>query len=204
MVRVKICGLTNPADALAAAQAGADALGFVFAPSPRRVTAQAAREIIAQMPPLVATVGVCKDAPLAEVLELRRFCGLDWVQLCGAEDDAYIAACVAACGPRVIRTVPVADAPPDPDAHPQAQLLLDAAGPQGGGGGRAFDWSLAAAVAARRPIILAGGLNPANLRQAIAVARPYAVDVSSGVEAAPGRKDHELVRRFIATAKLLG
>lgn len=200
MVRVKICGITNPDDALAAVAAGADALGFVFAPSPRRVTAEAAREIIELLPPLVATVGVFRDAPLAEALRLRKFCGLDWVQLCGAEDWQY----VAACGPRVIKVAPVGDEPPDPAAHPQAQLLLDAASPRGGGGGRAFDWTLAAPICARRPVILAGGLNPTNVSRAVAVARPFAVDVSSGVEAAPGRKDHDLVSRFVANAKLLG
>ncbi|MFH1059511.1 MAG: phosphoribosylanthranilate isomerase [Pseudomonadota bacterium] len=200
MVRVKICGITNPADAAAAVAAGADALGFVFAPSPRQVAGEQARAIIARLPPLVATVGVFKDAPLAQVLELRGLCGLDWVQLCGAEDAAYI----AACGPRVIKTVAMADAPPDPATLPRAQILLDAASPQGGGGGRSFDWNLAAPLCARRPVILAGGLSPANVGRAVKTARPFAVDVSSGVEAAPGRKDHDLVSRFIASAKLLG
>ncbi|MFZ5587616.1 MAG: phosphoribosylanthranilate isomerase [Thermodesulfobacteriota bacterium] len=200
MIRVKICGITNPADALAAVAAGADALGFVFAESPRQVAAETAREIIERLPPLVATVGVFKNAPLAEALRLRKLCGLDWLQLCGTEDWQY----VAACAPRVIKAVGVAGRVPDLAAYAQAQILLDAASPQGGGGGRSFDWTLAAPVCARRPVILAGGLDPENVRQAIAVARPFAVDVSSGVEASPGRKDHELVRRFIANAKLLG
>ena len=200
MVRVKICGLTNPADALCAARAGADALGFVFAESPRRVGPDQAREIIAGLPPLVATVGVFKDAPLDEVLRLRRLCGLDWVQLCGGEDAAYL----AACGPRVIKTLAVGDRPPDVRAHPGARLLLDAASVKGGGSGRCFDWGLAREAAQARPLILAGGLNPENVGQAIAIARPWAVDVSSGVEAAPGRKDHELIQRFIAHAKQLG
>lgn len=200
MVRVKICGITNPDDAAAAVAAGADALGFVFAPSPRQIGGERAREIIAALPPLVATVGVFKDAPLAEVLGLRAFCGLDWVQLCGTEDAAY----VAACGPRVIKTVPVGEHPLDSAQLPRAQILLDAASPQGGGSGRSFDWNLAAPLCAQRPVILAGGLSPANVGQAVKIARPFAVDVSSGVEAAPGRKDHDLVSRFIASAKLLG
>ncbi len=200
MTRVKICGITNLADALAALRAGADALGFVFAASPRRVEPEQALEIIRQLPPLAATVGVFKDAPLEEVLSLRRLCGLDWVQLCGREDPLY----VAACGPRVIKTLAVDGQPPDARAYPDACLLLDAASIQGGGTGKSFDWNLARPLAQARPVILAGGLNPDNVNQAIAIARPWAVDVSSGVEAAPGRKDHELIQRFIAHAKQLG
>lgn len=200
MPRVKICGLTNLADALAAVRAGADALGFVFAPSPRRVEPDQALEIIQQLPPLVATVGVFKDAPLGEVLHLKKLCGLDWVQLCGREDPLY----ATACGPRVIKTLAVDGQAPDPRAYPDACLLLDAASAQGGGAGKSFDWNLALPLAQVRPVILAGGLNPENVGQAIAIARPWAVDVSSGVEAAPGRKDHELIQRFVANAKQLG
>ncbi|MCA1990148.1 MAG: phosphoribosylanthranilate isomerase [Desulfarculus sp.] len=200
MVRVKICGITNLPDALAALRAGADALGFVFAESPRRVEVDQALEIIAQLPPLAATVGVFKDAPLEEVLRLKKLCGLDWVQLCGREDSLY----VTACGPRVIKTLAVDGQPPDGRVYPDACLLLDAPSPRGGGAGKCFDWNLARPLAQARPVILAGGLNPDNVGRAIATARPWAVDVSSGVEAAPGRKDHELIQRFIANAKQLG
>ena len=120
--RIKICGITNLDDALAACRLGADALGFVLAPSPRQVAPEQVKAIIAQLPPLVNTVGVFVDAPLVEVNELRRFCGLGWVQLHGDEDEDQ----AAALGRRVIKALRVsAERPPDTAAYPGCGLLLD-------------------------------------------------------------------------------
>ncbi|MCB2227614.1 MAG: phosphoribosylanthranilate isomerase [Desulfarculaceae bacterium] len=198
MTRVKVCGITNLPDALAACAAGASALGFVLAHSSRQVAPDQARAIIAALPPLVATVGVFVDAPPREVAELRAYCGLDWVQLHGEESEAE----AASLGPRVIKALKVGPGrEPDPVAYPGCHLLLDTHDPsQAGGTGQAFDWSLAKPVAARRPIILAGGLNPDNVASAIAQVQPFAVDVSSGVEIEKGKKDHELIASFLARA----
>lgn len=196
--RVKICGLTNLADALVAVEAGADALGFVLAPSPRRVTPEQVRAMVAALPPLVATVGVMVDTPPAEARRLRDYCGLGWVQLHGPAQAGEL----AILGPRLIRVVSVGQEAPDPEVHPGAALLLDTAvAGQHGGTGKCFDWSLALALARWRPIILAGGLTPANVAQAVQTVQPFAVDTSSGVEMSPGRKDHAKIRDFVARAK---
>jgi len=198
MTRVKVCGITNREDALAACGAGAHALGFVLAESPRRVSPERAREIIALLPPLVTTVGVFVDSPPGEVAELRRFCGLDWVQLHGNESEAD----ALVLGPRVIKALRVGPGrEPDPASYPGCALLLDTYHPEAvGGTGVSFDWSLAQNIAAQRPVILAGGLNAGNVGQAIAQVKPFAVDVSSGVEMEKGIKDHELIASFLARA----
>lgn len=199
MVRVKICGITNVPDALAAARLGADLLGLVFAPSPRRVTPRQAWEIVAVLPPGVQTVGVFVDAPLEQVQEIRRHCGLHLVQLHGSESEGE----AAALGPGVIKALKVeAGKTLDCRAYPGATLLLDTHVPgRQGGTGRSFDWDRAVEVARRRQVILAGGLSPANVSRAIEIVKPYAVDVSSGVENKPGRKDHDQIASFIARAK---
>ncbi|RJX34852.1 MAG: phosphoribosylanthranilate isomerase [Desulfarculus sp.] len=199
MVLVKICGLTTVEDALAAARLGADMLGLVFAASPRQVTPLRAREIVRALPRWVQAVGVFVDAPRQEVQRVRAFCGLHLVQLHGREsaDD------VAALGPGVIKAIRMGeDAELNHRAYPRATLLLDAYAPgRPGGTGRSFDWSRAIDLARRRPVILAGGLNPANVAPAVEIVKPYAVDVSSGVESQPGRKDHDQIASFIARAK---
>ena len=202
MVRVKICGLTNVQDALAAAAAGADALGFIFAPSPRQVEPEQVRAIVAQLPPLVLTVGVFVDSPIKQIKAVREFCSLDAVQLHGCETSDQR----QALGGRIIKVVRVGPDRQVPlDDYPEATLLLDTYSPnQAGGTGQTFDWELARGPALRRPIILAGGLNPDNIIEAINKVRPYAVDVSSGVEAKPGRKDHGKLESFISRAKSVG
>ena len=197
--RIKICGITNLADALAACRLGTDALGFVLAPSPRKVSPEQAKAIIAALPPLVSTVGVFVDAPLVEVAKLRAYCGLDWVQLHGDEDEDY----AAALGRRVIKALRVsAQRPPDAAAYPGCPLLLDTYHPQAAGGtGQSFDWGLARDIARQRPIILAGGLTPDNVGRAIEQVQPFAVDVSSGVEKEKGVKDHERIASFIAQVR---
>lgn len=200
MTRVKICGITNREDALAAAALGADALGFVFAESPRRISPLLAREIIAALPPMVATVGVFVNAHPEQVRQVRRMCGLTMVQLHGNETEHE----AAGLGPGVIKAVSLSgETATSPDAYPGAALLIDAppAGGRPGGNGLAWDWSRARELAGRRQVILAGGLDPDNVAAAIAAVNPCAVDVSSGVEKQPGRKDHERIASFIARAK---
>ncbi len=195
MVRVKICGLTNLEDALAAARLGADALGFVFAESPRRVEPEAVRQIVRRLPPLVTTVGVFVDQPRHVVLQIMGHCGLDLIQLHGQETEAQ----AQAFGRRVIKAVGVGDGrPPATESYPGCLLLLDTFSAQAAGGtGQTFDWNLAREVSRKRPVILAGGLNPDNVTRAIDLVQPDAVDVSSGVEIFRGKKDHDRMASFI-------
>lgn len=199
MVKVKICGLTNLDDALAAVEAGADALGFVFAPSPRRVDPETVRTVVHRLPPFVTTVGVFVDRSVEEINEIVDFCRLGAVQLHGAENETEASRIRAG----VIRVVRMGGPDGfDENLRPGAALLLDAYHPElKGGTGLTFDWSLAADAARKRRIILAGGLTPENAAEAVRTVRPYAVDVSSGVEAEPGRKDHEKLERFIHAVK---
>jgi phosphoribosylanthranilate isomerase len=190
MTRVKVCGVTRMADALLAAELGATAIGFVFWPkSPRAIDPARARAIAAALPPLVSTVGVFVDQPVEEVHRIAGDVQLTAVQLHGSESMEYLRAMLQP----VIRAVPVTGAftPESVDAFPaEITVLLDAHDPvRRGGTGRTIDWSIAASAAARRPVFLSGGLNPDNIRDAVARVQPYAVDLSSGVESAPGIKD---------------
>jgi phosphoribosylanthranilate isomerase len=199
-VRVKVCGLTRPEDALAAEAAGADALGVIFAArSRRRVDVAQARRVLADVGPFVARVGVFVDAPVTEVLDAVRGARLSAVQLHGDEDAATIS--------ELARHVPVVRAVRwtpgfDPAAYaalPIAALLVDGPEP---GSGVAFDWDAAASVVARGPRwVLAGGLTPDNVAAAVARLRPHGVDVASGVESAPGIKDPDRMRAFVAAAR---
>lgn len=196
-VRVKICGITRIEDALAAVAAGADALGFVFyAQSPRAVEPEQAAGIIRRLPPFVTTVGLFVNEARTRIEEVTRYCGLDMVQLHGDEspEECRIP------GRRVVKALRVRDAESLKAAgrYDVAGLLLDAwSGEVYGGSGQTFDWTLLRNFASRRPVILAGGLTPDNVGEAIRSVRPFAVDVSSGVEAAPGRKDPRKIRAFI-------
>jgi phosphoribosylanthranilate isomerase len=199
MVKVKICGITRLEDALAAARLEADAVGFVFAPSPRRVSADQVRDITKALPPFILRVGVFVNQPLETMIHIRRYCRLDAIQLHGDEDESI----VEALGGRVLKALHPEEGRTDlARAFPKACLLLDTTSPGArGGSGQAFNWELAVAPARLRPLILAGGLTPENLQQAITTVQPYAVDVSSGVEIKPGRKDHERMAEFIKRAK---
>lgn len=202
MVRVKICGITNAEDAVFAAEMGADALGFVFAPSPRRVSLDDALEIIRDLPPFVQTVGVFADSDIEEVIFFRNRLRLNLIQLSGSESDEYI----RALGPGVIKTVHISNgSKPNFEVNESATILLDSAsGDLKGGTGKVFDWDSLAEASIRCPFILAGGLTPENISIAVAKVKPYAVDVSSGVEIKPGRKDHDKIRSFIQRAKTVG
>ena len=198
MVKIKICGINNLEDALLAAELGADALGFIFYPkSPRKVAPETAREIIAQLPPFVAAVGVFVDEDAAVVRDLASRVGLDWVQLHGQESPEYC----RNLGRKVIKGFRIKDEDSlrllaDYQGAAQALLLDTYKQGQVGGTGTAFDWRLAREAKQYGRIILAGGLTPENVAQAIAAARPQAVDAASGTEAAPGRKDPAKLRAF--------
>lgn len=198
MVRIKICGITNLEDALLAAALGADALGFIFYPkSPRKVAPETAREIITQLPPFVAAVGVFVDEDPAVVQELAARVGLDWVQLHGSESPDYC----RSLGRKVIKGFRIQDEKSLLELAPyrdavQAFLLDTYKQGQVGGTGESFDWPLAREARKYGRIILAGGLTAANVAQAIEVARADAVDVASSVEAAPGKKDPAKLRAF--------
>ncbi|MDA3904434.1 MAG: phosphoribosylanthranilate isomerase [Desulfuromusa sp.] len=195
--RIKICGITNLEDALCAVDAGADALGFVFyAKSPRYVLPEQVGQIISKLPPLVTTVGLFVNAAPETIKQTMRTAGLNVVQLHGDEtpEDCYL-------NPYpVIKAVRIKDADSlaGIDQYGVSALLLDAwSDQQYGGTGESFDWQLAKKLTGQLPLILAGGLNPDNVAQAIQVVNPYAVDVSSGVEVSPGAKDHDKIRQFI-------
>jgi len=201
MVKVKICGITSLDDALTAIHAGADALGFVFcSSSPRRILPVEAGAIIGQLPPFVQTVGLFVDEEPATVNAIADQCGIDIVQLHGDESPDYC----AAIRRRIIKAFRIKDRSSlDPAKdYRVAACLLDAWSPAAHGGtGRTFNWDIAASAAPTMRIVLAGGLTPDNVAEAIRQVRPYAVDVSSGVEAAPGIKDALLVHRFIQSAR---
>ena len=201
-VRVKICGITNTPDALAAVEAGADALGFMFyEPSPRHVSIPQAADIIRELPPFVMKVGVFVDASEDVVMRAIGDCGLNMLQFHGGETPEYC----AQFGLMSMKAFRIRDAESlKPLAtYPTDAWLLDAfVKDKPGGTGEQFNWDLAIeAKKLGRPIFLAGGLTPNNVAEAVKKVQPYGVDVSSGVEAERGKKDHEKVREFIKAAK---
>jgi len=185
---VKICGITRGEDAACAVECGATALGFVFWPeSPRRIDPPRARAIIEKLPPFVTPVGVFVNQTNDYINGVVDLVGLGVIQLHGDET----AATVGELTRPVLKAIGLARASDALDQWPpQTMLLLDAHDPRRRGGtGRTIDWTRASAIAARRPIVLAGGLTADNVRDAIAKVRPFGIDVSSGVESAPGIKD---------------
>jgi phosphoribosylanthranilate isomerase len=195
--RVKICGITRLEDARRAVDLGADALGFVFwAGSPRALGAQAAAAIVRELPPFVDAVGVFVDAPLDQMRRIVRDVGLTAVQLHGHEPESVWLEVPGRC----IRAVAIDEGfePQSLAAWPPTVLpLVDAHDPvRRGGTGMTADWGRAAAASRVRRLVLAGGLRPENIETAIRAVRPYAVDVSSGVECEPGIKDHTRLQAF--------
>lgn len=195
---VKICGITNEDDALLAIALGADALGFIFAPSPRQMMAKKVYDITRRLPPEVLTVGVFRDEHPQRVVELIHAGGLKAAQLHGhesAQDVAHVSI--------HIRTVIKAVAAGSVDVarardFGASMILLDAPAP---GSGKVFDWKLAGEIPEGVSLLLAGGLTADNVARGIAQVRPFGVDVSSGVESSPGRKDPIALRRFIEAAR---
>jgi phosphoribosylanthranilate isomerase len=191
--RIKICGITNLKDACVAVEFGADALGFIFTKSPRQIPPEKAKRIIQQLAPFVTTVGVFMDAPLKFVEEIAQFTGIDVVQLHGNEQPEYC----QKIKKRVIKRMNVrkTDTKATLIGKMQSYLVSAFLLDPGEGSGKTFDWKIAKGI--DFPIIIAGGLNPENVGQAIKIVRPYGVDVSSGVEKTLGKKDGEKIKLFI-------
>jgi len=213
---VKICGNTSLEDTRVAVRAGADAVGFVFAPSPRRVTAAQVAAITQHLPSTIEKIGVFVDAGVEEIYSTVRVCGLTGVQLHFEADAELPSKLRARLGPqvRILRVVhfeaggavvgQVADLARNPDVD--AVLIDSRTAMAVGGTGMTFDWRLASKALFQssetpKRLVAAGGLNPANVAEAIATLRPWGVDVVSGVEAAPGRKDAHKVREFVTRAR---
>ena len=198
MTEVKICGITNREDALAAVHAGADALGFIFYPkSQRYIVPERAKEIIQKIPGSIGKVGVFVNQEIQAVKEIASFCGLRLIQLHGDESLQYCAQfprstlikTVSHCADEEIQRL---------KNYPVKAVLVDAHEPSRyGGTGKKSDWALASKVKETHPLILAGGLNKENIRSAIEIVRPCAVDINSGVETWPGRKDLYKIREIM-------
>lgn len=196
--RIKICGIRDVDAARAAVESGADALGFMFVKSsPRYIVPESAWEILSALPPLVSTVGVFADAPVDQFCDVEEVCPTNYVQLHGRESEAV----VRRCGPNVIKAVKFDAATIEEElrrweaVEEVEAVLVDGSE---GGQGKAFDWDVMGPLADRAevPIILAGGLTPENVGAAIRAVRPFAVDVSSGVEREKGVKDPGLIEAF--------
>jgi len=199
--RVKICGITSPVDGIAAAQSGADAIGLVFyPPSPRALSTVIAREIVDSLPPFVTTVGLFVDMPQAEIDEILAAVPLDMLQFHGSEDPLF---CASFDKPwmKAVRMSPEVDLLKEEERYFAASALLVDAYQKGvpGGTGQSFDWGRVP-VGLQKPIVLAGGLTPENVEQAIKEVSPWAVDVSGGVELTKGVKDLDKVAQFINRA----
>jgi len=204
MVRVKFCGITDIEDARQAVLLGVHALGFVFAPSPRQVSPEKARVIINSLPPFIQVVGVFLDQDPAGVRDIAAFCGLDLIQLHGNESPDM---CMELM-PRTIKAFCLKDESSLESVEPYRgkarAFLLDtySQGGERGRTGRTFDWNLALKCKSKGvPVILAGGLNPSNVCDAIRRVRPWAVDVNSGIEAKPGRKNVLLMREMMESVR---
>ncbi len=198
--RIKICGITTKEQARAVAAAGADAIGLVFAKSPRQVSPQQALEIIKDLPPFVQTVGVFVNPSPKELADVMAYCQLDLIQLHGNESPELC----EKFAPRVIKALRIKNQSDldilGPYQHTVRGFLLDTWSPEADGGtGKTFDWTIAANACqcVSKPVILAGGLTPENITSAIESVRPWGVDASSGLEEAPGVKDIKKVEAFI-------
>lgn len=195
---VKVCGITNEDDALFAVAMGADALGFIFAPSPRQVAPQQVFDITRRLPPEILTVGVFRDEHPSRVIKLVHQAGVKAAQLHGNETPAE--AIEVAANVRWMIKAFAAGSPQlaHADQYGTDLILVDAPSP---GSGKVFNWDLAAEAPDGVRVILAGGLTPDNVAEAIRVVEPWGVDVSTGVESVPGRKDALEVKRFIDNAR---
>lgn len=195
---VKICGVTNAEDALLAAGLGANAVGMIFAASSRRISTGEARDIVRRLPPEVLPVGVFRDERAARVAEIANSIGLRAVQLSGhesPEDTRWLAGRV----PVVIKGFDAAEpALARADEYGAHRLLIDSPEP---GSGKTFDWTLLHKAPVNRPFLLAGGLRPGNVVEAIETVRPWGVDVATGVEASPGVKDPAKLRQFMVAVR---
>uniref|UniRef100_A0A7V0Z7G8 N-(5'-phosphoribosyl)anthranilate isomerase n=1 Tax=candidate division WOR-3 bacterium TaxID=2052148 RepID=A0A7V0Z7G8_UNCW3 len=193
-IKIKVCGITNLEDGLIVSKLGADALGFIFAPSPRNIEPETAKNIIEKLPPFITAVGVFKNEPLDVVNRIIRLTGIDAIQLHGAEPPEY---CRLIKGVRIIKRIKI-----DDDSNPN-DIIKEMAGysvsaylfDPGEGSGNIFDWKIIKGI--KGTIIVGGGLNQKNVKTMIEILKPYGVDVCSGVEMSPGKKDPEKIQEFI-------
>jgi len=197
MTKIKICGITNINDALMVTEFEPDAMGFVFAPSKRKISPETAREIIKRLPLFITTVGVFMDTDIAEVNNIAEYTRIDVVQLHGSETQGYCERIKR----RVIKRISICDEDKTETLimklgkyHVDAYLL-----DPGSGSGKIFNWQIAAGI--DLPLIIAGGLTPENIKDVIKLIKPYGVDVSSGVEQTMGLKDKEKVKKFIEAVR---
>lgn len=200
MVKIKVCGITNIEDALLAVELGVDALGFIFAPSPRQLTPQKARRIIQSLPPFVERVGVFVNETSRRVKEIAGFCYLSALQFHGEESPSYCASFPY----KVIKSFPAKDRIPHNilNYKVDAYLLDTYCRGKRGGSGRTFNWDIAKKVGQLSSrLVLSGGLNPENVGEAIGKVRPYAVDVASGVEEKPGKKSRKKMQKFVQVVR---
>ena len=204
MTWIKICGTTNERDADIAIRAGANALGFIMAESPRQVTDTAAYSIGTIVPKGVETIGVFVDETIEVLVQTARFCKFSGVQLHGDEDANYIAQIrTQLAGVKIVKATTVERLESTSDSKPDAWLIDSIRGPQRGGTGKTFAWREAQPMIKklREPVIVAGGLNVENVQDALEVLQPWGVDVVSGVESYPGRKHPGLVTQFIDSVR---
>lgn len=195
---IKICGTTNEEDALLAVAMGADAIGFIFAPSPRQVAAPAVRDIVRRLPPEVVTVGVFRNQSPEQVVKVVNGIGLKAAQLHGRESTDGVRFVVERV-PMVIKAFVAGDpAIPTAKEYGAQIVMIDAPSP---GSGQVFDWRLADGVPPGARLLMAGGLTPENVGDAIAQVKPWGVDVVTGVESEPGHKDPVKLRAFVAAAR---
>jgi phosphoribosylanthranilate isomerase len=205
LTRIKICGITNVEDALAAVDLGADALGFIFVPeTPRYIEPQNAARVINKLPPFITKVGVFADEPLENISQIIQTCGLNAIQLHGSETPEYCDKIRVRSRAIIIKSFRVKDRhslSPIPEYKVSAYLLDTYVKGKKGGTGETFNWDLAIEAKKYGRIMIAGGLTPENVAEAIRHVQPYAVDVGSGVEARPGKKDHAKIKAFIENVR---
>ena len=199
--KIKICGITNMEDAQVAADFGADALGFIFyKESKRYVDPQVAMSIISSLPPFITTVGVFVNQELDEISQIKETTGIQVVQLHGDETPEFVSS-IPFNAIKAIRVKDKSDLDKVAQYAGQAILFDTYSDKEYGGTGESFDWSILNDMSSTKKIVLSGGLNPENILEAVKIVGPYAVDVSSGVEDKPGKKDHTKIKRFIEAIK---
>ncbi len=197
MTKIKICGITNLNDAKIAVDYGADAIGFVFAESVRKVNREKVKAIVRKLPPFITFVGLFVNETAKNIENICSYCGLNAVQLHGNEPPGFLDKLKHYKVIKAFRIKNERDINPINKYNPDAVLLDGYAENKMGGSGTAFDWKIVKKVKTSSPIIIAGGLTHVNVSRAIKIARPYGVDVSSGVEIKPGKKDRQLIKKFI-------
>jgi phosphoribosylanthranilate isomerase len=201
MTKVKICGIKTLSDAKFAVDYGADAIGFVFAESIRNVSEEKVRAIVQKLPPFVTTVGLFVNDTAENIEAICRFCGLNAIQLHGNERPALLNKLKDFKTIKAFRIRNEKDIIPIKKYKPDAILLDGYSEKNMGGTGTSFDWKIVKDIRTSIPIIVAGGLTPLNVSRAIKIVKPYGVDVSSGVESSPGKKDRKLIKKFIDAVK---